>query len=115
MPSASLAARLSPPPIRRSEMRWFFAFLLMLWSSVALAGEPIKVMLLDGASAAAYHNWKLTSQIMKRELEDTGLFEVTEVAVPPADGDFSNVHPDFAKYRVVVFNYDSQDWPAPLK
>ena len=49
---------------------------------------------------------------MKRELEDTGLFAVTVVSVPPADGDFSNVHPDFAQYRAVVLNYDAQDWPA---
>ncbi len=96
-------------------MRWILAILIMAWSSVAMAAEPIRVMLLDGASAAAYHNWKLTSQIMKRELEETGLFQVTEVSLPPSDGDFSNVHPDFAKYRVVVLNYDSQDWPVALK
>jgi hypothetical protein len=96
-------------------MRWLFAFLLMLWGNVAMAAEPIKVMLLDGASAAAYHDWKLTTQIMKRELEETGLFAVTVVSAPPADGDLSNFHPDFAKYRVVVSNYDSQDWPAPLR
>jgi len=77
--------------------------------------KPIKVMILDGASAAAYHDWKLGTQILKRELEETGLFEVTVVTVPPADGDFTNVHPDFAGYQVVVSNYDSQDWPAALK
>src|ERR1041385_5253256 len=102
MPSANLAARLSRQPIRRNEMRWFFAILLMLWGNVAMAAGSIKegaikVMLLDGASAAAYHDWKLTSQIMKRELEETGLFAVTVVSAPPADGDFSNFHPDFAK------------------
>jgi hypothetical protein len=72
-------------------------------------------MILDGASAAAYHDWKLTSQIMKRELEESGLFDVTVVSAPPADGDFSNFHPGFARYQVVVSNYDAQDWPAPLK
>ena len=96
-------------------MKWIFAVLLALWSGAAMAAGPVKVMILDGASAAAYHDWKLGTQIMKRELEETGLFEVTVVTVPPSDGDFSNVHPDFAKYRVVVLNYDSQDWPAPLK
>ncbi|HEX4270116.1 MAG TPA: ThuA domain-containing protein, partial [Rhizomicrobium sp.] len=44
-----------------------------------------------------------------------GLFEVTVVSAPTADGDFSGFHPDFAKYQVVVSNYDAQDWPAPLK
>jgi len=76
---------------------------------------PIKVMILDGASAAAYHDWKLTTQVMKHELEDAGIFDVAVVSAPPADGDFSNFHPDFAKYQVVVSNYDAQDWPAPLK
>ena len=76
---------------------------------------PIKVMILDGASAAAYHDWKLTTQVMKRELEDAGMFDVTVVSAPPADGDFSGFHPDFARYQVVVSNYDAQDWPAPLK
>jgi type 1 glutamine amidotransferase len=87
---------------------------LALWSSVATAA-PIKVMILDGASAAAYHDWKLTTQIMKRELEDAQLFEVTVVSAPPADRDFSAFHPDFGKYQVVVLNYDAQDWPAALK
>lgn len=95
-------------------MRWLLAVLLTLWSSAAMAA-PIKAMLLDGASAAAYHDWKLTSQIMKRELEEGGLFDVTIVSAPPADGDFSNFHPDFAQYQVVVLNYDSQDWPTALK
>ncbi len=87
---------------------------LALASSAAMA-RSIKVMILDGASAAAYHNWKLTTAVMKRELEEAGLFDVTVVTLPPADGDFSNVHPDFEKYQVVVSNYDSQDWPAALK
>jgi type 1 glutamine amidotransferase len=95
-------------------MRWFFAVLFALWSGAA-AAAPIKVMILDGASAAAYHDWKLTTQIMKRELEDAGLFDVTVVSAPPADGDFSNFHPDFANYQVVVSNYDAETWPAPLK
>ena len=63
-------------------MRWLPAIFLMVWSNVAMAAEPIKVMLLDGASAAAYHDWKLASRIMKRELEETGLFAVTVVSVP---------------------------------
>lgn len=97
-------------------MRRLFAILLgMMLASGAAMAAPIKVMILDGASAAAYHNWRLGTQILKRELDETGLFDVRVVTVPPSDGDFSNVHPDFAQYQVVVSNYDSQDWPAPLK
>jgi hypothetical protein len=93
---------------------WLALAVLLFWNGMAMA-KPIKVMILDGASAAAYHDWKLGTQILKRELEETRLFDVTVVTVPPADGDFSNVHPDFAKYQVVVSNYDGQDWPAALK
>jgi hypothetical protein len=95
-------------------MKWLLAALLTFWAATAEAA-PIRVMILDGASAAAYHDWKLTTQIMKRELEDAGLFDVTVVSAPPADGDFSNFHPDLARYQVVLCNYDAQDWPAPLK
>jgi hypothetical protein len=95
-------------------MKWLLAALLTFWAANAEAA-PIRVMILDGASAAAYHDWKLTTQIMKRELEEAGLFDVTVVSAPPADGDFSNFRPDFARYQVVLSNYDSQDWPAALK
>jgi hypothetical protein len=95
-------------------VKWFLAALLALWSGTA-AAAPIKVMILDGASAAAYHDWKLGTQIMKRELDETGLFDVTVVSAPPAGGDFSAFRPGFAAYQVVVSNYDAQDWPAPLR
>jgi type 1 glutamine amidotransferase len=85
----------------------------MVGSSHAMAA--IKVMLLDGASVEAYHDWRTGTAVMKRELEESGLFDVTVVTVPPTGGDFSNVHPDFAKYQVVVSNYDSDGWPAELK
>ena len=89
--------------------------MLALALMAGAAQAKIKVMLLDGASVEAYHNWRLGTQVMKRELDETGLFDVTVVSVPPSDGDFTNVHPDFAAYQVVVSNYDSQDWPVPLK
>jgi type 1 glutamine amidotransferase len=79
------------------------------------AGKPIRVAILDGASAAAYHNWRLTTQVIKRELEETGLFEVTVLSAPPADGDFSNFKPEFGQYQAIVMNYDAQDWPADLR
>ena len=92
-------------------MKWLLAALLTFWAAAAEAA-PIKVMILDGASGGAYHDWKLTTQVMRRELAEAGLFDVTVVSAPPADGDFSGFHPDFARYQVVVLNYDAQDWPA---
>ena len=95
-------------------MKWFLAAVLTFWAATAQAA-PIKVMILDGASGGTYHDWKLTTQVMRRELAEAGLFDVTVVSAPPADGDFSGFHPDFAQYQVVVLNYDAQDWPGPLK
>jgi type 1 glutamine amidotransferase len=76
---------------------------------------PIRVMLLDGASGGTFHNWRLTTPVLKTELEETGLFQVTVVTAPPADGDFSNFKPEFGRYQVIVSNYDAPDWPAGLR
>jgi len=79
------------------------------------AASPIRVMLLDGESAGTYHAWRETTPVLKKELEETGLFQVEVVTAPPSAGDFSNFKPDFAKYGVVVSNLDSATWPADLK
>lgn len=78
--------------------------------------KPIQVMLLDGESAGPYHNWRLTTPVIKKELEETGLFAVTVVTAPDSKtGDLSAFKPEFAKYKVVVMNYDAPDWPDDLK
>ena len=81
------------------------------------AAAPIRVMLLDGESAGTYHQWKLVTPVLKKELDDTGLFQVDVVTAPAARSDFSAFKPDFNRYAVVVWNYDAPDerWPAELK
>jgi len=79
------------------------------------AADPIQVLLLDGQSGGPYHNWKLTTPILKRELEETGLFKVTVLTAPASDGDFSGFHPEFGKYQVVVSNLDSPTWPENVR
>jgi len=89
---------------------------VFLLASGAQAAKRISVMLLDGQSAGPYHDWRHTTPVLKRELEETGLFDVTVVTAPVwPGGDFADFHPDFSKYRVIVFNYDAPDWPADLK
>lgn len=78
------------------------------------AAGPIRVMLLDGQSGGPYHAWQLTTPVLKKELEETGLFQVDVVTAPPSGGDFSHFKPDFKQYAVVVQNLDSPDWPADL-
>ena len=96
------------------------AFVLAILISVAAhadAAPPIKVMLLDGESGGPWHKWQLTTPVLKRQLEDTGLFQVDVVTALPAGGDFSTFKPNFGAYRAVVWNYDAPDerWSAELK
>ncbi|MBL8206343.1 MAG: ThuA domain-containing protein [Blastocatellia bacterium] len=81
------------------------------------AAAPIRVMLLDGESGGPYHKWQLVTPVLKKQLEETGLFQVEVVTAPPAKGDFSNFKPEFSKYQVIVMNYDAPDerWSAELK
>src|SRR5689334_4253349 len=83
----------------------------------ASAAQPIKVMLLDGEQAGAYHAWQETTPYLKRMLADAGIFQVDVVTAPPRDGDFSTFKPDWNKYQVVVSNYDAPDerWSDSLK
>lgn len=78
------------------------------------AAGPIRVMLLDGQSGGPYHAWQLTTPVLNKELEETGLFRVDVVTAPPSGGDFSHFKPDFKQYAVVVSNLDSPEWPAGL-
>jgi type 1 glutamine amidotransferase len=77
--------------------------------------SPIRVLLLDGQSGGPYHNWRLTSPILREELEETGLFQVTVITAPPSDGDFSGFDPKLSHYQVIVSNYDAPDWPGSLR
>ncbi len=98
--------------------RFLRTILLLTLTALAVpAAAPIRVMLLDGESAGTYHNWQLITPVLKKQLEETGLFQVDVVTAPPAGGAYSNFNPAFGNYQVVVLNYDAPDerWPATLK
>jgi type 1 glutamine amidotransferase len=90
---------------------------MLVIAGVSIAADPIHVMLLDGESGGPYHKWSLITPLLKKQLEETGLFQVDVVTAPPAGGDFSAFKPDFSKYAAVVWNYDAPDerWTAELK
>ena len=77
------------------------------------AAEPIRVMLLDGESGGTYHNWQLITPVLRKELDETGLFQTDVVTAPPKGSDLSGFKPDWSKYRVIVFNYDAADLWSP--
>ena len=90
-------------------------------TSVAVAAQApratIPVMLLDGESGGRYHDWQRVTPVLKKMLDETGLFTVTVVTAPAATGELTNFQPRFADYRAVVMNYDApqERWPAALK
>jgi type 1 glutamine amidotransferase len=81
------------------------------------AAPPIPVMILDGESAGPYHDWRRVTPVLKKILDEAGLFATKVVTAPPAGADFGGFDPEPARYRAVVLNYDAPDgrWPAPLE
>jgi len=83
------------------------ALLVVLCLGLVANAVPLKALIVDGQNN---HNWKGTTPVMKKILENTGLFEV-EVATSPAKGQsMADFKPDFTKYDVVVLNYNGADW-----
>ncbi|MBL8295694.1 MAG: ThuA domain-containing protein [Bryobacterales bacterium] len=89
----------------------FTAFLLLL-AAVAAAAPKHKLLIIDGQNN---HAWQQTTPVLKRLLEETGLFVVDVATTPPKGGDLSVFKPDFARYRVVVSNYNGEPWPPKTK
>lgn len=56
---------------------------LCLQATTSWAAAHIRVLIVDGESAAAYHNWKATTPVLKKELEDAGIFDVDVMTAPP--------------------------------
>jgi type 1 glutamine amidotransferase len=75
---------------------------------------PLKALLVDGRMNRS-HKWQETSPVLIELLKQTGLFTVDRATAPPDGQDLSGFKPDFAKYDVVVMNYDGPDWPPATK
>lgn len=89
---------------------------LILFAQTAPAASPIRALIIDGQNN---HDWKHTTPVLKKILEDTGLFQVDVLTAPPKDGDFSGFKPEFSKYAVVISNYNEfpngSKWPEGVK
>ncbi len=89
--------------------QWLAA--LGIWAvmvAVAAAAPPLKALIVDGQNG---HNWAETTPVLKKLLEEAGLFTVDVATSPPKGGDMSGFKPDFAAYDVVVSNYQGDSWP----
>jgi hypothetical protein len=86
------------------------------------AAKKLRVLIIDGHNP--YHDWQVTTPLMKRILETSGRFEVDVATAPVPDGytsvtteppppvDNSDFQPSFVDYDVVLGNYVGPRWPA---
>jgi len=86
----------------------FIAYGLSLFLAIAAFAEPkLKALVVDGQNN---HDWKSTTPLLKKHLEDSGLFTV-DVATSPSGTDLAGFEPKFADYQAVVSNYNGAAWP----
>ncbi len=82
---------------------------------LANAADPAKiaVLIIDGQNN---HNWKATTPVMKKYLEESEHFTV-DVATSPDKGkkdEMAKFKPDLSKYAAVVSNYNGEPWSKEL-
>ena len=89
-------------------MKTLFAALVLAGSLLPGQAAPLRALIIDGQNN---HDWKATTPVLKKALEETGLFTV-EVATAPGENNASLAafKPDFAKYKVIVMNYNGAMW-----
>jgi hypothetical protein len=93
------------------------AGLVLLSAEVLAAPAPhLRAMILDGESNP-WHDWRSTTPMLERMLEQTGLFKIDVVTAPTTPSELSHFVPDFSRYQVVILNYDAPDgrWPPSLQ
>jgi type 1 glutamine amidotransferase len=80
--------------------------------------RKINVILIDGQNN---HNWRATTPLMKKELEDSGRFNVSvssnlkEGDKPGEIKDTVPFPPDLSKYDVLLSNYNGAAWPSEFQ
>jgi type 1 glutamine amidotransferase len=84
-------------------MRYLLLTTIVFLHLTATAGDPIRVLIVDGYSN---HDWVQTSRIAKSILEETGRF-IVEISSAPATTNEDTLamwDPEFDKYDVVIQN-----------
>ena len=90
--------------------RLLFALFIL---PVALCAAPKhKALIVDGQNN---HKWQEMTPVLKKILEDSGLFTVDVSTSPAKGGDMSTYRPKFSDYALVVSNYNGDSWSDPTK
>lgn len=72
------------------------------------AKKIYKVLIIDGQNN--HRNMADGTVMMKKFLEETGLFTADVVTTPKKGGNMDSFNPDFSKYDVVLSNYNGDSW-----
>ncbi|EAQ80335.1 ThuA domain-containing protein [Blastopirellula marina] len=90
-------------------MRMFCTFvcLLALAAPSFAADAKLKALIVDGQNNHGV--WPKTTQMMKADLIETGLFTVDVATTEPKSTE--GFAPQFKDYDVVISNYNGQSWP----
>ena len=89
-------------------MKPLFAALLLTAGLLPGQAAPLPTLIIDGQNN---HDWKATTPVIKKDLEATGLFAVEVATAPGGNGaELAAFKPDFAKYKVIVMNYNGEMW-----
>lgn len=85
---------------------------LVLCAPLAAAEPALKALIVDGQNN--HKNWPDTTRMMKKYLEATERFAV-DVATTKPEGTDAAFRPEFAKYDVVISNYNGAPWPPATR
>jgi uncharacterized protein len=95
-----------------------------LWAFLTAGAwaQPYKALIVTGQNG---HKWAETTPVLKKVVEDTGLFTVDVATSPPKivvpkgqkphPADMSQFKPQFCNYKVVISNYQGDPWTEETK
>ncbi len=95
--------------------------IFMVMNGLAAGAEPdgkVKVILIDGQNN---HNWRATTPVLKKILEESGRFTVDVSSNLKKDDKPGEIEmtvsfpPDLSKYDVLLSNYNGASWPKEFE
>jgi type 1 glutamine amidotransferase len=94
-------------------MKTLFAAMVLAGGMAVGHAGSLPVLIIDGQNN---HDWKATTPVMKKMLEDTKMFTVEVATAPGGNGpELQAFKPDFAKYKAIVMNYNGATWGEPTR
>ncbi|MDR2773148.1 MAG: ThuA domain-containing protein [Tannerella sp.] len=85
----------------------YFFLLMFLSVNILNAKDPIKALIVTGQNN---HNWRVSSVVLQKYLNESGIFAADMVISPEKDKDMPSFCPDFSAYSVIVLDYNGDSW-----